>query len=141
MNGGKQDVDEGGAREERVHEPEHEAEEPARPPQREEEREVEEREGKADDEVQREPDHARRRAMRRDGGAEQERNVHPRETELARRGERDGQHQRPRETARERRPHGHRWARATAALISARCTSACGKLPRKSRDSGSISSA
>src|SRR4029079_2192386 len=95
-------------------------------------------------------DHARAAAAGGERGPEPQRDVPPPPADLLGDAQRAGQDDRADSSARERAPGGHA-ARSrgsasasaieTAALISARCVSPCGKLPRNSAVCGSISSA
>src|SRR5262249_39062030 len=95
----------------------------------------------AEDEVQQVANRPRLAAILRERGAEQQGEIHAGQPQLARDADHGREHQRAEQAAAERRAH-HRDASptATAASMSARCTSACGKLPRNAPDAGSISS-
>src|ERR671923_141771 len=106
---------------------------------------VAEGEKQAEDEVKCVAGRLRAHAVRRHDRPEQEGNVHAREPELARGPQQRREHDRPHDPSRDgapdHRPASCARANETAALISARCVSAWGKLPRNSPLSGSISSA
>src|SRR6185503_16175496 len=96
----------------------------------------------AEAQVKEKADRPRRATVVGDRGAEQQRQIHPRQRQFARRLHQRREHQRAEEsTGDSRREHQRFSDRAIAASTSARWTSACGKLPRNAPLPGSISSA
>src|SRR5215210_2124021 len=109
---------------------------------------VADREEDAVGEVHEVAEHARAPAPVGERRAEQQRDVHPRPAELLREPQAAGEDDRADGAAGEGAPERHAALRSastsaieTAALISARCVSACGKLPRNAPLAGSTSSA
>src|SRR4051812_4979432 len=144
MNDGEDGVDESGPCEQAVHQTEDGPQPPAAVVDRGEDRVVDEREALPGDEVQGVADRLRPDAIRRDRRAQQERQVHACQPELAARAQRRREDERPDQSARNGAPDAHRMpacSQATAALTSARWTSPWGRLPRNSPVLGSISSA
>src|SRR5918994_836310 len=142
MHDREQDVDEGAAGEERMHETEERAQQEATGVDDEEDHVVGEGEEQTEAEVEHVAERLRAHAVGGHRRPEQEGKVHPRQAELARRPQESRQHQRAGKTADQRAPdHARASSIERAALISARCESPCGKLPRKSPVAGSISSA
>src|SRR5204862_4446779 len=122
------------------------AEPPRAPSNGDEKRRVQEREPEAEPEVQQIADRAGAAPVLGHRRAEQEREIHARQAQFAGPVRDRRQNERPDEAARNRGKN-HRMrpgplalrpdplapmasSMATAALMSARCTSACGKLPR-----------
>src|SRR4029079_3813808 len=156
----EQDVDERGAREEPVSEPDRRPDPPAEAADRGEYsvvyepqraaadrgdyRVVDERERDPGEEVQDVAERLGPCSVGREGGAEQEREIHPSQVELVSRPQRSGEDERSREAPGQRPPEAHRSASeviASAALISARWLRPWGMFPRKAPVAGSISSA
>src|SRR5215210_4201060 len=143
MDDGQQDVHERRRCEQTVHEPEDGTLPPAALADRTEDAVVPEREQHAEQEVEAVAERLRADAVLRQDGPEQEREIDPRQPQLARRAQSGGENERPRDSAGDRAPNHCSSARltASAAPISARWVNACGKFPRNAFVSRSISSA
>src|SRR5205823_338233 len=107
VQGGQQDVDEGGPREEPMEKTQPRTEEPTASTDGPEDREISGSEGEAEEEVQDIADGLRTQAIRAHGCPEEKRQIHAREPEFARPPQQRRQDQRSHEAAREGSPEIH----------------------------------